>query len=86
MSKKKRYTEQNNIENKNLGSHAWRSITHRLRLYVSLGGGVNLCLSITGILARIRAVMSAQGVPGPNANGCGVVDLKGVARRITESM
>jgi hypothetical protein len=39
-----------------------------------------------GILARIRAVMSAQGVPGPNANACGVVDLKGVARRIIESM
>ena len=69
-----------------MGFRVCGPITHRFRLYVSLGGGVNLCLSITGILARIRAVMSAQGVPGPNAKGCRVVDLKGVARRTIESM
>ena len=38
------------------------------------------------MLARIRAVMSAHGVPGPNAKGCVVVDLKGVAKSTIESM
>jgi hypothetical protein len=81
-SKEARKTK--NQRQKNLGSHAWRSITHRFRLHVSLGGGVNLCLNITGIIARIRAVVSAQGVPGANVKGCGVVDSKGVARRTIE--
>jgi hypothetical protein len=33
-----------------------------------------------------RTVMSTQEVPGPNAKGCRVVRLKGVARRTIESM
>lgn len=53
--------------------------SHLFKLYVSLGGGVSLCCNITGICSRISAVMSAQVDPRPNAKGCGVDDLKGVA-------
>ena len=49
--------------------------THLFRLYVSLGGGVSLCLSIVGISARIWFVMSAQEDVGPKETGMGVVDL-----------
>lgn len=62
------------------------SKTYLLRLYVSLGGGVNRCWSIVGICSRISFVMSCQGEPGPNANGCGVDARNGVARRVMDLM
>lgn len=58
--------------------------THLLRLYVSGGGGVSRCWSMTGICARIRAVMSAHSEPGPKATGWGVPALNGVASSVID--
>ena len=47
------------------------------RLYVSLGGGVSLFASMTGIKPLISDVTAAHSVPGPNENGCFVVGRNG---------
>ena len=51
-----------------------------LRLYVSLGGGVNLFASMTGIKPLTSDVTAAHSVPGPNEKGCFVAGRNGIPR------
>lgn len=76
--------EQPGISLQRPGTRRIRATTYRFRLYVSLGGGVRRCWSITGIWARISSVIACQLEPGPNANGCGVDALKGVASSVMD--
>jgi hypothetical protein len=48
--------------------------------YVSRGGGVSRCWSITGMSARMSCVICAHSVPGPNVYGWCVLTRKGVPR------
>jgi len=54
------------------------------KLYVSLGGGVSLNFSMTGIKERISFVMVSHSDPGPNSYGCLVEARKGVASKVME--
>ena len=51
-----------------------------LRLYVSLGGGVNLFASMIGIKPLISDVTAAHSVAGPNEKGCLVAGRNGTPR------
>ena len=64
----------------NLEANKKTPLNFLFRLYVSIGGGVNLFASMTGIKPLISDVTAAHSVPGPNEKGCFVVGRNGTPR------
>ena len=64
----------------NLEANRKAPLNFLLRLYVSLGGGVNRFASMIGIKPLISDVTAAHSVPGPNEKGCFVVGRNGTPR------
>jgi len=70
----------------NLEANRKAPLNFLFRLYVSLGGGVNLFASMTGIKPLISDVTAAHSVPGPNEKGCFVVGRNGTPRDAVDLM
>jgi len=64
----------------NLEANRKAPLNFLFKLYVSLGGGVNLFVNMTGIKPLISDVTAAHSVPGPNEKGCFVVGRNGTPR------